>query len=76
MKEYYINSIVTSKEVFFKWLRVDCRKVVDTDVVAGWCGVDICDFDKKKYSQMLRKLRKGEIVMFLDSGRVYKTLGA
>ena len=73
MKEYLINSKPVAKHEFFASLRQDCRKVVSTTAVAGWCGVDICGFDEREYEHTLRSLRKGHTVLFLDAGRTYVT---
>jgi hypothetical protein len=73
MKKYTINRKPVPQKEFFTTLRSDCQKVVSTDVIAGWCGVDVCDFDSKKYDRMCKTLRQGVTVIFFDSGRVYDT---
>ena len=69
-KKYTINSQEVTKKRFFKMLRGDCRKVIET-TEAGGLGVDLSDFDEKKYQHTLRSLRSGHMVLFLDAGRTY-----
>ena len=70
-KEYLINGLAMQRSEFFRLLRQDCMKTVSTSIVAGWCGVDICEPDEKKYRQTLRKLERGAIVCFPERGRTY-----
>lgn len=71
MIHYHINSKEVSRQEFFRALRGDCQQVVDTQVIAGWCGVSTMDFDEKKYRKAMASLRKGHMVMFFDRGRTY-----
>lgn len=71
MIHYHINSKEVSKKEFFRSLRGDCQKVVHTEVIAGWCGVNTLGFDEKKYRQTQANLRKGHMVVFFDRGRTY-----
>lgn len=70
-KEYLINGQPVQRPEFFRSLRQDCTKTVATSVVAGWCGIDICKPDEKKYRQMLRRLERGAILCFPEKRRTY-----
>ena len=70
--KYLIDGKEVRKKDFYQTLRLDCVKVVSTDVIAGWCGVDCVEFDEKKYADTLRNLREGDVVLFFDRQRTYR----
>ena len=64
---YFVNNVQVPKKDFFAQLRDSCQRVVDTDVIAGWCGVDIMEFDEKRYKRCLRDLNDGVEIFIIGS---------
>lgn len=62
--DYFVNDVKVPKKEFFATLRSKCQKVIHTEIVAGWCGVDLMGFDEERYKRSVRDISKGVIVMF------------
>lgn len=69
---YFINGEAFNKQEFIKELKMCCKKVISTDVIAGWCGVDWCEFDENKFNKYMRDIEKGSIIAFCDSNKVFR----
>ena len=69
---YFINGKDFTKQEFVNELKLCCRKIVSTDVVAGWCGVEYCEFDENKFNKYMRDIEKGSIIVFYDSNKVFR----
>ena len=67
---YYFNAEEISKKEFVHKLQMDCQKVVSTDYSCGF-GVDLMEFDKKKFNENMRAIEDGSHVVFLDSKNKY-----
>jgi hypothetical protein len=67
---YYFNKEEVSKKEFVHKLQMDCQKVVSTDYSCGF-GVDLMDFDKKKFNEQMRAIEDGSHVVFLSSRNTY-----
>lgn len=67
---YYFNKEEVSKKEFVHKLQMDCQKVVSTDYSCGF-GVDLMDFDKKKFNEQMRAIEDGSRVVFLSSRNTY-----
>ena len=67
---YYFNATEVSKKEFVHKLQMDCQKVVSTDYSCGF-GVDLMQFDKKKFNENMRSIEDGSHVIFLDSKNKY-----
>ena len=63
---YFVDNIQVNRNEFFEKLRSQCTKVVDTHVIAGWCGVDVLDFDEKKYKRCLKDINDNVEIFFFD----------
>lgn len=63
---YFVDGTLVPKKDFFDKLKSQCRRIVDTQVIAGWCGVDVVEFDEKKYKRCLRSINEGVDIMFFD----------
>ena len=53
---YFVNGTKMSRKEFMDKLKMDCQKVVHTN----WCGdigIDLCDFDKKKFNHYMRSVK-------------------
>lgn len=70
--DYLVNGIKTSRKEFIEELKKCCYKVVRTDVIAGWCGVDFCEFDEKKFNREMRAINNGVIVMFAGENKTFR----
>lgn len=64
---YFVDDVQVPRKEFFSRLRDRCQRVAHTDVIAGWCGVDIMEFDEKKYKRCLRDLNDGVEIFILGS---------
>lgn len=69
--DYFVNGNKLSRKEFIEELKKCCYKVVDTDVIAGWCGVDFCEFDEKKFNKEMYAINKGVMVMFFDANKTF-----
>lgn len=71
---YFIDDIQVPRKDFFTKLKSQCRRVVDTQVIAGWCGVDVVEFDEKKYKRCLKDINDNVEIFFIDgkTGRSFK----
>jgi hypothetical protein len=70
--DYFVNKNKVSRKEFIKELESCCQKVVDTDVVAGWCGIDFVEFDKKKFNRCMRAINNGSGVCFIDAQKSFE----
>ena len=70
--DYFVNNEKTAKKDFVKELESCCQKVIRTDVIAGWCGVNLMVFDEKKFRRNMRDIEKGIVVMFPEYNKTFK----
>ena len=70
--EYFVNGNKLSRKDFMEELKKCCYKVVDTDVVAGWCGIEFHEFDEKKFNKNMRSINNGSIIMFFDAQKTFR----
>ena len=70
--DYLINNEKFTKKDFMTELKSCCRKVIHTEVIAGWCGVDLVDFDEEKFNKTMRDIEKGYVVLFLQYNKTFK----
>lgn len=70
--DYFINNNKVARKDFITELKSCCQKVIHTDVIAGWCGISLMDFDEKKFNRTMRDIEKGVIGMFLDCQKTFK----
>ena len=68
---YFVNNKQMSRKDFMEELKKCCYKVVDTDVIAGWCGIEFQEFDEKKFNKEMRAINNGVVVMFFDSQKTF-----
>ena len=69
---YFAGDKELSRKDFMHELKKHCQKVVSTDVIAGWCGVDFCEFDEKKFNKYMRSIEKGNIVVLYNSNKAFR----
>ena len=59
---YLINGKEMSRKEFMDRLRVDCQRVVKTGYY-GYVGIDICEFDQKKFNHCVYEINRGVILL-------------
>ena len=67
---YFFNGKELNKKEFTHKLQMDCQKVVSTDYSCGF-GVDLMQFDKKKFNENMKAIEDGSHVVFLNSKNKY-----
>ena len=70
--DYSINNEKVARKDFVKELESCCQKVIRTDVIACWCGVDLMGFDETRFRQSMRDIEKGIVVMFPRYDKTFK----
>ena len=63
---YIVDGVKVPRKEFFERLKSQCTQIVDRQVIAGWCGVDVVEFSEKKYKKCLRDINEGVDIMFFD----------
>ena len=63
---YFVNNIQVTRKDFFIQLRACSQKVIRTDVIAGWCGVDLMGLDEKKYKGYVRDINEGFTIIVVN----------
>lgn len=71
---YFVNNVEMPRKCFIKELEKCCQRVVRTDVIAGWCGIDTVGFDEKMFKAELRSINDGIRVSLPDGygAKTYK----
>ena len=69
---YFVDGIQVKRNKFFEQLRNWSQKSRRIDTIAGWCGIDIMEFDEKKYREHLKDLNNG-IGLTIVEGRASKS---
>ena len=69
---YFVNNIMIQRKEFLNELEKCCQRVIHTDVIAGWCGVDTIGFDEKMFKAELKNINGG-IRVSLPNGYGSKT---
>ena len=64
--KYFVDDTQAPRNEFFEKLKSQCTMVVDTQVITGWCGVSVLDFDEKKYKRCLRDINDNVEIFFMD----------
>ena len=72
--KYLVNGNELSRKDFMDELKKCCYKVVHTEVIAGWCGVDFCEPDEKKFNKNMRDVNNGIIVMFPHKNKTFRRM--
>ena len=68
---YFVDNVKVKRNEFFKQLKKYSQTARRIDTIAGWCGVDILEFDEKKYNRYVRDISNG-IRIFVSDGKKYK----
>lgn len=60
---YFIDNVQVKRSEFFAQLKKYSYKDRLVDVINGWCGVSIREFDEKKYKERMRDINNGYVVL-------------
>ena len=63
---YFIDNVQVKKCEFFTQLKKYSYRDRLVDVINGWCGVSIREFDEKKYKERMRDINNGYVVLVMD----------
>jgi hypothetical protein len=70
--KYYVNNKeCKNKKEFMEILKQHCTKVIRTDWVNEYIGIDLEDFDEKKFKENMRAIEYGTSIIFLSSGTIF-----
>ena len=71
---YFVDNSALLRKDFLKELEKCCQKVIHTDIIADWCGVDTVGFDEKMFKAELRNINGGIRVSLPDryGAKTYK----
>ena len=71
---YFVDNIVLPRKDFLKELEKCCQRVIHTDIIAGWCGIDTIGFDEKMFNAELRNINGGIRVSlpYIYGSKTYK----
>lgn len=58
---YFVNGKIMSRKEFMDELKMDSQRVVRTDY-CGDIGINLCEFDQKKFNHYMYEINKGVIV--------------
>lgn len=60
---YFIDNVQVKRSEFFTQLKQYSYRDRLVDVINGWCGVSIREFDEKKYKERMRDISNGYVVL-------------
>ena len=65
---YFVDNVQVKRSEFFSQLKQYSYIDRLVDVINGWCGVSIREFDEKKYKERMRDISNGYVVLvFVES---------
>lgn len=60
---YFIDNVQVKRNEFFAQLKQYSYRDRLVDVINGWCGVSVREFDEKKYKERMRDINNGYVVL-------------
>lgn len=69
--QYFVDNVQVKRSEFLAQLKKYSYRDRLVDVINGWCGVSVREFDEKKYKERMRDINNGYIVLVMD-GKVSK----
>lgn len=71
---YFVDNVQVKRNEFFTQLKKYSYRDRLVDVINGWCGVSVREFDEKKYKERVRDINNGYIVIifFGQTGKSFK----
>ena len=73
---YFVDNVQVKRSEFFEQLKKRSYKDRLVDVINGWCGVSVREFDEKKYQERMRDINKGYIVLVMvgNTSKAFKRI--
>ena len=62
---YFIDNTKVKRSEFFTQLKQYSYRDRLVDVINGWCGVSVREFDEKKYKEHMRDINNGYVVLIM-----------
>lgn len=69
--QYFVDGVQVKRGEFFAQLKKHSYRDRLVDVINGWCGVSVREFDEEKYKERIRDINNGYVVLVMD-GNVSK----
>lgn len=63
---YFVDNVQVKRNEFFEQLKKYSYRDRLVDVINGWCGVSVREFDEKKYKERMRDINSGYVVLVMD----------
>lgn len=63
---YFVDNVQVTRNDFFEQLKKYSYKDRLVDVINGWCGVSVREFDEKKYKRHVKDINNGYVVLVMD----------
>jgi hypothetical protein len=67
---YFVDNVQVKRSEFFNQLKNLSQTARRVDTIAGWCGVDIMEFDEEKYKGYLKDINEGFAIIVVN-GQVH-----
>lgn len=73
---YFVDNVQVKRSEFFEQLQRHSYRDRLVDVINGWCGVSVREFDEKKYQERMRDINKGYIVLVMvgNTSKAFKRI--
>lgn len=63
---YFVDNVQVTRNEFFAQLKKYSYKDRLVDVINGWCGVSVREFDEKKYKEHVKDINNGYVVLVMN----------
>ena len=64
--QYFVDNVQVKRGEFFAQLKKYSYRDRLVDVINGWCGVSVREFDEEKYKERMRDINNGYVVLVMD----------
>ena len=66
---YFVDNVQVKRSEFFEQLKKYSYRDRLVDVINGWCGVSVREFDEKKYKEHMRDIGNGYVVLVMNGNK-------
>lgn len=63
---YFVDNVQVKRNEFFKELKHWSQTARRIETIAGWCGVDIMEFDEEKYKGHVKDINEGFAIIIVN----------
>lgn len=63
---YFVDNVQVKRNDFFNELKKYSYRDKLVDVINGWYGVSVREFDEKKYKERMKDINNGYVVLVMD----------